>query len=69
MREERALSFEPRAGYRLDEVDGVLDRLFGFGVRPLQMEDAVFEAVLAGWRPANIRPGRPVTVSLWMMKR
>ena len=50
MREERAPSFEPRAGYRLEEVDGVLDRLFGFGVRPLQMEDAMFEAVLAGWR-------------------
>ena len=50
MREERAASFEPRAGYGLEEVDGVLDRLFGFGVRPLQMEDAVFEAVLAGWR-------------------
>ncbi len=28
----------------------MLDRLFGFGVRPLQMEDAMFEAVLAGWR-------------------
>jgi integrase/recombinase XerC len=27
-----------------------LDRLFGFGVRPLRLEDAVFEAVLAGWR-------------------
>jgi len=27
-----------------------LDRLFGFGVRPLQIEDAVFEALLAGWR-------------------
>ena len=50
MREERAPSFEPRAGYRLEEVDGVLDRLFGFGVRPLQLEDAMFEAVLAGWR-------------------
>ena len=50
MREERAPSFEPRAGYGLDEVDGVLDRLFGFGVRPLQMEDAMLEAVLAGWR-------------------
>jgi integrase/recombinase XerC len=50
MREGFAASFEPRAGYRPDEVDGVLDRLFGLGVRPLQMEDAVLEAVLAGWR-------------------
>ena len=49
MREESAASFEPRAGYRL-RGGGVLDRLFGLGVQPLQMEDAVFDAVVAGWR-------------------
>ena len=50
MRDEFSAVLEPRAGYGLDEVDVVLDRLFGFGVRPLRLEEAVFEAVLDGWR-------------------
>ena len=50
MRDEFLAVLEPRAGYGLDEVDAVLDRLFGFGVRPLRLEEAVFEAVLDGWR-------------------
>jgi integrase/recombinase XerC len=49
-----------------DDVDGVLDRLFGVGVRPLRIDEAVFEAMLEGWarqqrsrmlREATIRSG------------
>jgi integrase/recombinase XerC len=35
---------------RSDEVDAALARLFGPGVRPLRLEEALFDAVLAGWR-------------------
>lgn len=36
--------------YQPAEVDGVLQRLFGDGeVRPLRMDEAVFDAMLAGW--------------------
>jgi integrase/recombinase XerC len=51
---------------RVDELDVALDRLFGDGVRPLRMPEAVFEAMLVGWarrqrsrmlREATIRSG------------
>jgi integrase/recombinase XerC len=32
------------------DVDAALARLFGDGVRPLRLEEALFDAVLAGWR-------------------
>ena len=35
---------------RVDDVDAALAGLFGAGVRPLRMEEAVFDAMLAGWR-------------------
>jgi hypothetical protein len=31
------------------DVDGELARLFGDGVRPLHLEQALFDAILAGW--------------------
>ncbi len=36
--------------YSAADVDGALARVFGAGVRPLHLERAVFEAMLAGWR-------------------
>lgn len=36
--------------YAREDVDGALARIFGVGVRPLHMERAVFDAMLAGWR-------------------
>jgi integrase/recombinase XerC len=50
----------------VDGLQDALDRLFGVGVRPLRMEEAVFEAMLEGWerqqrsrmlRDATIRSG------------
>ena len=38
-----------RSDRRLD-VDQALAQLFGVGVRPLRLEEAVFEAMLRGWR-------------------
>jgi integrase/recombinase XerC len=38
------------SGSRAGDVEGALAQLFGAGVRPLRMEEAVFDAVLAGWR-------------------
>jgi integrase/recombinase XerC len=35
---------------RSSEVDAALAGLFGEGVRPLRLEEAVFDAMLAGWR-------------------
>jgi site-specific recombinase XerD len=35
---------------REGEVDAALAQLFGAGVRPLRMEEALFDAVLVGWR-------------------
>jgi integrase/recombinase XerC len=35
---------------RSAEVDAALARLFGEGVRPPRLEEAVFDAILAGWR-------------------
>src|SRR5579862_7767013 len=32
------------------EIDAALAHLFGEGVRPLRMEEALFDAVLVGWR-------------------
>jgi hypothetical protein len=32
------------------DVDTALARVFGPGVRPLQLKEAVFEATLDGWR-------------------
>lgn len=55
-----------RGEERSDELQGALDRLVGAGVQPLRMEDAVFDAMLAGWarrqrsrmlRQATIRSG------------
>ncbi|HET6548323.1 MAG TPA: tyrosine-type recombinase/integrase [Solirubrobacter sp.] len=35
---------------RAAEVDAALARVFGEGVRPLRLEEALFDAILAGWR-------------------
>jgi integrase/recombinase XerC len=35
---------------RAADVDAALARLFGAGVRPLRLEEAVFDAMVAGWR-------------------
>ena len=40
----------PHGVYSPGEVDTALARVFGPGVRPLRMEEAVFEAMLDGWR-------------------
>jgi len=40
----------PHGVYSAQDVDGVLARVFGAGVRPLHIELAVFDAMLAGWR-------------------
>jgi surface antigen len=40
----------PHVVYAPDDVDAALARVFGPGVRPLRVEDALFEAMLAGWR-------------------
>jgi site-specific recombinase XerD len=40
----------PHGVYTAADVDVALGRVFGVGVRPLRMEAAVFDAMLAGWR-------------------
>ena len=40
----------PHGVYSPAEVETALARVFGPGVRPLRMEEAVFEAMLNGWR-------------------
>jgi integrase/recombinase XerC len=40
----------PHGVYTDGDVDVALARVFGAGVRPLRLESAVFEAMLAGWR-------------------
>lgn len=40
----------PHGVYCDDDVDGVLARVFGTGVRPLHFERALSDAMLAGWR-------------------
>lgn len=35
---------------RAAEIDAALARVFGEGVRPLRLEEALFDAILAGWR-------------------
>ena len=40
----------PHGVYSPQDVDGVLARVFGAGVRPLRFEQALFEAMLGGWR-------------------
>jgi integrase/recombinase XerC len=40
----------PHGVYSPQDVDGALARIFGAGVRPLHIERAVFDAMLAGWR-------------------
>src|SRR5438477_721656 len=40
----------PHGVYTTADVDVALGRVFGAGVRPLHMEAALFEAMLAGWR-------------------
>jgi integrase/recombinase XerC len=47
-----------------DELEGALDGLFGSGVRPLRLEEAVFEAMLSGWeRQQQSRMLRAGTIS------
>lgn len=63
---------EPRAGYGLDEVDVVLDRLFGFGVRPLRLEEAVFESVLDRWRAqqrSRANKDQTIETGVWLVRR
>jgi len=40
----------PYGVYAQEDVDGVLARVFGSGVRPLHLEQALFDAMLDGWR-------------------
>ena len=40
----------PQGVYSPGDVDTAMARVFGAGVRPLQLERALFEAMLAGWR-------------------
>lgn len=40
----------PHGVYSPEDVDGALARVFGVGVRPLHLEQALFEAMLGGWR-------------------
>jgi hypothetical protein len=40
----------PHGVYSPQDVDGVLARVFGAGVRPLRFEQALFEAMLGGRR-------------------
>lgn len=40
----------PHGVYCAEDVDGVLARVFGAGVRPLHFERALTDAMLAGWR-------------------
>jgi integrase/recombinase XerC len=50
---EGGISAVERGAQRRDgaaEVDAALARLFGEGVRPLRLEEALFDATMAGWR-------------------
>ena len=50
---EGGMSAAERGAQRWDrsaEVDAALARVFGEGVRPLRLEEALFDAILAGWR-------------------
>ena len=40
----------PHGIYAVADVDAALARVFGAGVRPLHMEQALFDAMLSGWR-------------------
>src|SRR3954453_6782784 len=40
----------PHGVYTPQDVDGALARVFGAGVRPLRIEQALFDAMLGGWR-------------------
>jgi hypothetical protein len=40
----------PHGVYAPADVDAALARVFGAGVRPLRLEDALCDAMLAGWR-------------------
>ena len=45
-------------------LEAAMDRLFGEGVRPLRLEEAVFAAMLDGWeRQKRSRMLRPATIS------
>lgn len=57
---------DPRAG--LDE----LQRLFGVGVRPLRLEEAVFERALDGWRNQQAARGlerETIRQRAWLVRR
>lgn len=48
---------------RVDALEVALDRLFGAGVRPLRIDDAIFEAMLEGWaRQQRSRMLREATI-------
>ncbi len=40
--------------YSADDVDGALARVFGAGVRPLRFEEALFDAMIEGWRAQQL---------------
>ncbi len=40
----------PFGVYSVEDADAALARVFGAGVRPLRLEEALFDAILAGWR-------------------
>jgi integrase/recombinase XerC len=49
--------------YGLEDAPAALARLFGEGVRPLRMEEAVFAAMLTGWHRQQLNRGnRPRTI-------
>jgi integrase len=44
----------PDGVYAVADVDAALARVFGVGVRPLHLEQAVFDAMLSGWRSQQV---------------
>ena len=53
----------PFGVYTAEDADLALGRVFGAGVRPLHLEDAVWEAALKGWTAQQVaRYFRPKTI-------
>jgi hypothetical protein len=53
----------PFGVYSADDAELALGRVFGAGVRPLHLEEAVWEAMLEGWRAQQVaRYFKPKTI-------
>src|SRR3954453_17282513 len=53
----------PFGVYTAEDADLALGRVFGAGVRPLHLEEAVWEAMLEGWRAQQVaRYFKPKTI-------